>query len=233
MKDKWKYECSDAMSDVVESDYRTLLVMSRFGMGLGFGDATVDEACRANGVDPETFLAVVRTTFEGEHGAAYDISKVSPQGLLDYLVSAHDYYLRYRFPAIRSEIVGLWEGPENDLFRVMINYYDDIVAEIRRHAKREEKEFFPYVRLLAEGKPADMPRIDLVPGKHHPIIERLDELKRILIKYYPARDTNRMNSVLFDLCNCEYDLMSHIRVEEELLFPIIANLERKQATRRS
>ena len=53
------YNQNNRMSDLVCDNYPVLLVMSRFGIALGFGDKSIGEVCRENGVHTETFLAVV------------------------------------------------------------------------------------------------------------------------------------------------------------------------------
>ena len=59
-----KYTASDRMSDLVCGNYHILLIMSRFGIALGFGDRTVDEVCCQSGVDTATFLAVVNLLYD-------------------------------------------------------------------------------------------------------------------------------------------------------------------------
>ena len=53
------YNQNNRMSDLVCDNYPVLLVMSRFGIALGFGDKSIGEVCRENGVHTETFLADV------------------------------------------------------------------------------------------------------------------------------------------------------------------------------
>lgn len=53
------------MSDLIQANYRLLRVLPRFGIHLGFGDKSVAEVCRAQGVSMELFLLVatsVRST---------------------------------------------------------------------------------------------------------------------------------------------------------------------------
>ena len=40
------------MSDLICENYPMVLVMSRFGIALGFGEKNIGEVCRQNGVDP-------------------------------------------------------------------------------------------------------------------------------------------------------------------------------------
>ena len=51
-----KYRETDKMSDLICENYPMVLVMSRFGIALGFGEKNIGEVCRQNGVDPCTFL---------------------------------------------------------------------------------------------------------------------------------------------------------------------------------
>ena len=49
-----KYQPSDKMSDLISDNFSLLMVMSRFGLPLGFGDTTVTEVCDRQKVDCET-----------------------------------------------------------------------------------------------------------------------------------------------------------------------------------
>ncbi len=72
-----KYNPSDKMSDLICSNYSLLQVMSRFDLSLGFGEKTVQEVCRENGVDCHTFLAVVNFMVEGSDRMEGDVKDLS------------------------------------------------------------------------------------------------------------------------------------------------------------
>ena len=59
MYKKGLYRETDKMSDLICENYPMVLVMSRFGIALGFGEKSIGEVCRQNGVDANTFLTVV------------------------------------------------------------------------------------------------------------------------------------------------------------------------------
>ena len=50
-----KYKATDKMSDLICENYTLLMVMSRFGLPLGFGDKNVKEVCDACNVDYKRF----------------------------------------------------------------------------------------------------------------------------------------------------------------------------------
>ena len=61
---------------------------------------------------------------------------------------------------------------------------------------------------------------------HDHIDEKLTELKNSIIKYYPDnKKAYMMNAVLFDIFNCEKDLVSHNAVEDHLFVPAVLQLE--------
>ena len=53
-----KFTENSRLGDVLTEHYQILLLLSRFGISLGFGDKTVKAVCADNGVDCKTFLAV-------------------------------------------------------------------------------------------------------------------------------------------------------------------------------
>ena len=54
MNEPHKYRATDKMSDLICDNYSLLMVMSRFGLSLGFGDKSVKDVCEAQGVDYRT-----------------------------------------------------------------------------------------------------------------------------------------------------------------------------------
>lgn len=81
------------MSDLICENYSLLLVMSRFGLSLGFGDKTVEQVCHQQWVHTATFLAVVN--FMDDECCASDEyrQEVSIEALMAYLQQAHSYFL--------------------------------------------------------------------------------------------------------------------------------------------
>lgn len=220
------YTASDPMSELVGNNYRVLLVMSRFGIGLGFGEQSIGEVCAQSGVDAPTFLTVANMLL-GENEAAPAPGEVSVEALMGYLHNSHDYFLSFRLPAIRARLAEA-VGTGDDLSRAIVRYFDDYIAGVRRHMDYEERMVFPYVRTLLEGRrPEGDYNIDMFRRQHDHVEERLGEFKNIFVKYYSAPGTNEINGILFDIFTCEEDLASHNAVEDRIFIPAILELETK------
>ena len=83
------------MRDLICDNYSLLMVMSRFGLSLGFGDKSVKDVCEAQHVDYRTFLAVANFISEEQYSYSADNDSFSIPALMDYLKRAHAYFLDF------------------------------------------------------------------------------------------------------------------------------------------
>ncbi len=221
------------MSELVGENYNILLVMSRFGISLGFGDRTIEEVCHRHGVDCPTFLAIVNTLLDAGYEPAPEDGVISVESFLHYLHNSHDYYLNYRLPELRRKLIEAIDCRHGDIAFAVLRFYDEYVDEVRKHLEYEERRVFPYVRRLLAGEREENYNIDTFSSQHSRIDEKLTELKSILVQYYPSEDSFELNGVLFDIFACEEDLASHNYVEDHLFVPVVKQLELEQAERQA
>lgn len=224
-----KYRETDKMSDLICENYPMVLVMSRFGIALGFGEKNIGEVCRQNEVDAATFLTVVNfLTDDTVRPVENTSARLSIETLIRYLHNAHDYFLNFRLPHIRRKLIEAIAGCPDDVAFIIRKFFDDYAAEVNKHMAYEEKTVFPYVRSLLDGRRDERYNISVFSQKHDQIEMKIIELKNILIKYYPGQGGNLLNSVLFDIFATEEDLASHTRVEDYLFVPAILALEKQR-----
>lgn len=225
-----KYVEVDKMSDVISDDYRLLQVISRFGLTLGFGEKTVKEVCNEQHVDCPTFLAVVNFTKYGERVTAHWVEKVSVESLTNYLRNAHDYYLTFLLPNIRRKLLEAIDcSVRNEVAFLILKFYDEYVAEVRRHMEYENSDVFTYVDELIKGINIEPVPFNMDMFHQDPVEEKLTELKNIIIKYYGSNcNANLLNTVLYDIFICEEDLYMHYRMEEGLYVPSVRLLEEQR-----
>lgn len=228
-----KYRETDKMSDLICENYPMVLVMSRFGIALGFGEKNIGEVCRLNGVDACTFLTVVNFLTEGVSTPMTNIHTCfSIEALMTYLHNAHDYFLHFRLPHIRRKLTEAISDCPKDVAFVIQKFFDEYAEEVNKHMSYEEKTVFPYIRDLINGKKDPKYNISIFRKRHDQIEMKIIELKNILIKYYPGPGSNLLNSVLFDIFATEQDLASHNRVEDYLFVPAVLTLEKSIGERK-
>lgn len=224
------YLPTDKMRLAVAESPKLLMALSRFGIPLGFGDETIESVCCRAGVDTPTFLAVASLI------AGRDIpnNAISLQSLMTYLRSAHSYFLDFYLPQIRSKLISaINHSGGEDIALVILKFFDDYVAEVRRHMEFEDSRVFTYVDELLAGKRRPDFSIDRdFLANHKPIATKLRELKDIFVCHFhgPQVNNDLLNLVLFDIINCESDLLSHCEVENRLFAPAVKRLECKAHT---
>lgn len=221
------YKETDRMSDLICEKYQMLLVMSRFGISLGFGDKSISEVCEDNGVDTRTFLAVVNLLVNEDKRPEVEKNHLSIEALVQYLKNSHTYFLDFKLPSIREKLMEAIDHENDNVALAIIRYYDEYAEEVSNHMMYEEKIVFPYIQSLLDNNRKKQYNIDIFIKRHDSVEFKLSELKNIIIKYYPSRSSNELNSVLFDIFSCSRDLASHNDVEDRLLVPAVKSLELK------
>lgn len=228
MKNVKMYEAGDKMVSVIRDNYNILQAMNSFGIYLGFGDKTVDEVCKEQGVDTYTFLAVINYTVNG-YEDQQGLEKISIPTLLKYLQASHDYYLDFQLPMIRTELIDSLDENDN-LARLILKLYDEYAHGVTVHMRYEEKHVFPYVQKLLDGETSDAYDIDTYSKHHNQLDQKLKELKNIIIKYLPADGphNNKLMATLYNIYNNEEWLRLHCNVENDIFIPVIRHLESKR-----
>jgi len=223
-----KYKPTDKMADLISNNYALLQVMSRFGLSLGFGDNTVEEVCRTNGVHCATFLAVVNFVEEGSLRMDDVENDLSIPALVNYLRQAHIYFLDFCLPGIRRKLIYAIDYSDDDVSFLILKFFDEYMNEVRKHMEYEDKTVFKYVDSLLENNPPKNYQITTFSKHHESISEKLTEFKNIIIKYCPPKaNKNALNAVLFDIYSCEEALDSHCKIEDFVFVPAILKLERR------
>ncbi len=220
------------MCDMICEQPALLQMMSRFGIPLGVEDKSVEDVCMSHGVDPDTFLAVANFIKFGPQAAKDFYDKVSVETLVNYLKKAHEYFLDFQLPSIRRKlleaIVCSNVREVNKVVGLIVKFYDDYTNEVRIHMEHENRQIFTYVDELLKGNKRQGFEIEDFARFHESINSKLQELKNIIIKYYkPDTASDLLNSMMYDIFVCEFDLRRHCEVENSLFVPAVKKLEQK------
>ena len=226
------YEAGDKMITLIRDNYNVLQSLTAFGIPLGFGDATVEETCRNNGVDATTFLAVVNLTINGANNQ--NTENLSIATLLHYLEACHRYYIDYQLPTVRRELAESINNSD-EIGVLILQVYDEYAREIKHHMHYEERTLFPYVKRLIEGNVTANYSINDFEKQHSGADKRLKELIQLIIKYLPSPTpsmphkegvNNAIISTLYHIYNNEEWLAIHQMVEDKLFVPMVRKLEK-------
>ena len=220
------YRETDLMSDLICDNYQMLLIMKRFDIPLGFGDKTIDEVCCDNNVDTKTFLTIVNMLVR-RLDIRYRpmLDGVSIKDLLIFLRNTHEYYSTSRLPAIRDKLLNVLA--DDKISTLLLRYFDDYAQHINEHFQKEEINVFPYIERLIKGEKSNDYSINMYRDSHEHIEESLKEFKNVMIKYYKGNNEEAIISIIHDLWSCAGELEFHTYIEDDLLVPLIIQLENR------
>jgi len=213
------------LAGLIESDYKLLSVLSRLDMHLGFGDITVEEACRKYGLSTELFLMICGVYSLDEYEPVADaLTGDDVRRIIRYLRLSHAYYMNVQLPKIQQGVVAL-AGDCNDIQeRVLVKFFEELVAELGSHFDEEEHMFADVESRISDSAAGscEMFEIDSV---HDDIGDKIDDVKSIVIKYLPETCPTELRlSVLAEIYRLREDIGKHILIESKLLAPALRNL---------
>jgi len=229
------------LADAIHYNHLLLPVINRLGVQLGFGDKSIKQICEEEKIDLDFFLIIMNAFLDHDINKTLKIQSVPVDEIVEYLLATHRYYLERMIPEIENRINALIQHNDIDQkqFLLVKNFFQEYKNELYAHIDHEEQLIYPYVIEVFEAyqkgeihdelksKMTSYP-IDSYAEEHSDIESKLFDLKNILIKYLPeSRDSYLRNQVLNALFKLENDLNDHSRIENMVLVPRIAEIEKE------
>jgi regulator of cell morphogenesis and NO signaling len=218
------------MSDVILTNTLLLDILPHFGIvNLGWNNKTVKEVCDENNVSVSLFLLICNlyTFDEYSRSNQESIKQMPVREVIKYLQKAHKYIRKFRLSQIRDVIINL----ENHYHSILGNIMSDAGVRYERmvvdHIKYEEEVVFPYIIRLLNGEQAGSYGIHDYDNDHVNIEIAISDLRHIIINYLPQCTIAMCRGLLFSLFMFEYALCKHRLIENTVLVPLAANLEKK------
>lgn len=217
------------MADVLMQNPNLLPIIRRFGITLGFQDKTIQQLCEENLIDVDLFLLILNMFNDSSLNIAEVTDTSMIPNLLNYLKNGHIYYIDEKLPYIYSLIQQFADKSCHNYTVMLIDFFDEYRREVVEHIEFEDATVYPYILELSEGRfdSGEEFKIESYTKHHTDIEEKLDELKMLLIKYFPPTERGGFlrNIIISELFSLEYDLRDHNRLEDEILVPLVKKLE--------
>lgn len=218
------FDENNRLRELIKDNSLLLMVISRFGIPLKEAGNSIEDIGIRTGIHMPTFLCVANMI----SGRPFNPEDVDLNTLMTYLKRAHTFFLDFFLPEIRRKfILGTDFSHSSDVAQLILRFFDEYVGEVRRHMEYENDTLFGYIESLIGGRPVKSGYNISVFARHHDAIsDKLNRLKDVLISYCPQGNADLINSVLFDIINCEADLISHCEVENRILVPAVIKAEK-------
>jgi regulator of cell morphogenesis and NO signaling len=230
------------MAEIIVANHHLLSIVNRFGIHLGFGEKSVQEVCDDYKINVTFFLEIANAFNNPDFFPMKNLSSFPLKLIIEYLYKAHDYYLSIKVPEIMYLISQLKEnekGKNAKAILLMQTFFNEYVAQLRDHIKREETVVYPYIldleRAFELNQPAHWERfrqqynftIDQYERDHEDIEEKIFDIKNLIIKYIdPQEQYISYFKLLGQLAHLEDDLNDHTEMENKVLIPRVRLMEK-------
>ncbi|HAK00503.1 MAG TPA: hypothetical protein DCM62_10815, partial [Bacteroidales bacterium] len=88
------------MADLITLDPRSMVLLTRFGIDLGFGDKTIDQLCKEKDIKRDFFLLLLNVFLNPKFFPNKRLRNIDVDLLLTYLANSHKYYLEEKIPRL-------------------------------------------------------------------------------------------------------------------------------------
>jgi len=240
------FEISPAtsVSEIVTHDYRTAEVFRKYDIEYCCGGKwPLETVCMMKGLSFDTLkreLQLVSRNTDISTSLPYETWDVD--FITNYIINVHHQYLRTTLP-VTEEILIEFLADHEKKFPYMVkvkNSFDRMKKDIMPHIKHEEETIFPYIcqvshayenndsyaRLLVKTlrKPLD----SMMRHEHEMLSAPILNIRNLTNHYsVPEKACVSHKVVISRLKELDNDLMQHIYLENEVLFPRTLKIEQE------
>jgi regulator of cell morphogenesis and NO signaling len=187
------------------------------------GGKTLADACRAAGLDPETIIAEIAAEGATKSPARWDTAPLPD--LIDFILERYHEPLRADLPPLieAARRVERVHGKKASCPHGLASHLEELDADVRQHLAKEEQVLFPAIRSGGRGARVQMP-IRVMMQEHDDHGANLGRLREIADDYSPPSEACATWRALYaGLEKLESELMEHIHLENNVLFPRALN----------
>jgi regulator of cell morphogenesis and NO signaling len=240
----YNIEPSSFVTDIVNQDYRTADIFRRYDIDFCCGAKwPLDIACKNKGIETGEILNEIKKITQHSPTSPFlDFDAWEMDFLADYIYNIHHSYLNKALPEIQSYISEFLEGHRSQYPELgeLEEIFARFMKEIPPHMHQEEEILFPYIKQIYHAwlhkesyarllvRTLRKPVEEVMEKEHESTNSLLHRLREITNNYTPPDSTCLMHKVTFaKLQELDNDLVQHIHLENNILFPKAIAMEKE------
>jgi regulator of cell morphogenesis and NO signaling len=203
------------------------------------GNLTLKSVCEKKGLKYEDVLkGLTQLGNKGIDTKQLNYEEMSLSFLVDYIYNVHHKYLYENLPEIHFFVDKVYNKHKEkyEWLSELHTLYIELEKDLIGHMPKEENILFPYIKELESKKAlTEKPFFGTVKNplvvmneEHDRAGEIVHRLRIITNNYTPVADACNSHMVMLaNLKELDDDLIQHIHLENNILFPKIVDLEQK------
>lgn len=235
---------NQTIASIVNNDYRAADVFRKYQIEYCCGGKfPLSIACEMNGLNEEEIIRELKeATREVNTSNTLDFNGWPIDFLTDYIVNVHHHYLRKALPSIRDHVDRFAAG-----HRKKFGYLDELLQLISQlqktfipHLEQEEEIIFPYIRQISHAynsresyasllvRTLRKPVEDIMEHEHETTGKLIHRMRALTDQYTPPENACISHRVTFQkLREVDNDIVQHLHLENNILFPKAISMEKE------
>lgn len=233
---------SETIGEITRKDWRKAEVFKKYGIDFCCGgNKTVKQACDENGIDFNLVQKDLQQTTASGSGGYTNYDEWNLDFLADYITNTHHNYIRKNMPEIKTYAakVNSVHGGRHPELEEIHQIVEQVDKELAEHMEEEENLLFPWVKRILKSKNENavydkggemtFEQILNKSMEEHQIVgDALDKARKLANNYTLPEDACASYTLLYKMLDeFENDLHTHIHLENNILFPKAAEMEKE------
>ncbi|MCB9223138.1 MAG: iron-sulfur cluster repair di-iron protein [Crocinitomicaceae bacterium] len=238
-------EENKTVGKMVAEDYRKAEVFKRHGIDFCCGgNISLEQACSEKNADLEMVRLELEEIDNRQDPPEHDFESWELDELVDHIVGVHHVYVKRATPFIKESVnrVKMVHGMHKPNVSEISDRFDALADELKIHMYKEENVLFPFIKQMVaakrSGEPLSVPfgtvqnPISMMLHEHDSAGGELAVIQELTEDYTPPKGACGTHRVSYGQLN-EFadDLMRHIHLENNILFPKTIALEKELLNR--
>lgn len=229
------------IGEYVAKDFRTAALFSKYGIDFCCnGNRSIEEACQKKAVTADVLLQEIETVLSSKSDSGIDYNAWPIDLLADYIEKTHHRYVSEKTPILLQFLDKLSRvhGAKHPELLLINELFKGCAGELAQHMKKEELILFPFIKKMVHATLSDelieLPHFETIQNpiammmhEHDAEGVRFRKIAELTNNYTPPADgCNTYKATFAMLEEFEQDLHKHIHLENNILFPKAAKLEK-------
>jgi regulator of cell morphogenesis and NO signaling len=232
------------ITDIVRQDYRTASVFRKYDIDFCCGGkCPLGTICETKGLDFDkvrTELKNAVRTIRLSNTLQFD--KWDIDFLTAYIINVHHRYLRESLPRIQDQLERFTKShtKQYPYLSELLAQFANLYKEFFPHLDQEEEVLFPYIRQIAHAyqskesyasllvRTLRKPVENVMQHEHGSVVKIIQQLRKLTTNYTPPEKACINHQVTFSLLKeLDNDLVQHLYLENQILFPKAISMEKE------
>jgi regulator of cell morphogenesis and NO signaling len=213
-------EANQTLGQVATAHPESTLVFLRHRLDFCCGGGQrLDDACRAAGLDAAKVITEIQVEGATRSPERWD-ARPLPE-LVDFIIARFHEPLRADLPALTEAArkIERVHAKKASCPVGLASFLEEVAAELQEHLLKEEQVLFPAIYAGAHGGRVHMP-VRVLMQEHDDHGASLRRLRELATGFVPPPEACATWRALYaGLYKLEADLMEHIHLENNVLFP--------------